>query len=161
MRTPIILRSFCFVEVLVVVLWLLWLKLFILGLVVANNSLSDPPIHTNSMSAISQLLLTRFWPNFKGRLLGTYTTDSNCFGGYLSRQYLSYRHLSISGISQLLLTKFRPNFKGTFLGPSLTDANRHSDICPVNIICHGNICPYQQYLSCYWPDFDQTLTVGS
>ena len=25
----------------------------------------------------------------------------------------------------------------------------------------GNICPYQQYLSCYWPDFDQTLKVGS
>merc|ERR1712115_361904 len=28
-------------------------------------------------------------------------------------------------------------------------------------ICPGNICPYQQYLSCYWPDFDQTLNEGS
>ena len=29
------------------------------------------------------------------------------------------------------------------------------DICPWNI-CPGYICPYQQYLSCYWPNFDQT-----
>ena len=34
------------------------------------------------------------------------------------------------------------------------------DICPYNI-CPGDICPYQQYLSCYWPDFDQILKVGS
>ena len=29
-------------------------------------------------------------------------------------------------------------------------------ICPGDI-CPGDICPYQEYLSCYWPDFDQTL----
>ena len=34
------------------------------------------------------------------------------------------------------------------------------DICPSNI-CPDDICPYQQYLSCYWPDFDQILKVGS
>ena len=34
--------------------------------------------YTNSMSAISQLLLTRFWPNFKLRFLGTTRTDFNC-----------------------------------------------------------------------------------
>ena len=34
------------------------------------------------------------------------------------------------------------------------------DICPCNI-CPGDICPYQQYLSCYWPNFDQILKVGS
>ena len=28
-------------------------------------------------------------------------------------------------------------------------------------ICHGDICPYQQYVSCYWPDLDQTLNKGS
>ena len=34
------------------------------------------------------------------------------------------------------------------------------DICPSNIRpC--DICPYQQYLSCNWPDFDQNLKVGS
>ena len=33
-------------------------------------------------------------------------------------------------------------------------------IYPCNI-CPGDICPYQQYLSCYWPDFDQILKVGS
>ena len=37
-----------------------------------------PPTHTNSMSAISQLLLTWFWWNFKGKCLGTSRTDSNC-----------------------------------------------------------------------------------
>ena len=30
--------------------------------------------------------------------------------------------------------------------------NCHYDICPGNI-CLGDICPYQEYLSCYWPDF--------
>ena len=34
----------------------------------------------NSMSAISQLLLARFWPNFKGRFLGTSRRDSYCYG---------------------------------------------------------------------------------
>ena len=34
------------------------------------------------------------------------------------------------------------------------------DICP-GIICPGDICPYQEYLSCYWPDFDETLKVAS
>ena len=27
--------------------------------------------------------------------------------------------------------------------------------------CPGDISPYQQYLSCYWPDLDQTLNKGS
>ena len=72
------------------------------------------PTHTNSMSAISQLLLTRFWQNFK----------------------------------------VRP------LGPSWTDLNCHRDICPGNI-CHGDIFLCQEYRSCYWSDFDQTLKVDS
>ena len=63
-------------------------------------------------------------------------------------------------ISQLLLALFLPNIKGRFLGTSRTDSNYYSDICPGNI-CPGNICPYQQYLSCYRPDFDQTLKVES
>ena len=62
-------------------------------------------------------------------------------------------------ISQLLLAPFWLNFKGRFMGPSWTDSNGHGDICPGNI-CPGNICPYLEYLSCYWPDFDQTLEVG-
>ena len=70
--------------------------------------------HRNSMSRISQLLLTRFWWNFKGRFLWTFRTDSNCQG----------------------------------------------DICPRNI-CPRDICPYQEYLSCYWPDFDETLHSSS
>ena len=73
----------------------------------------------------------------------------------------------MSGISQQLVTRFWPNFKvrflhfkGRFLVPSITDANCHGNICSVNI-CPGNNCPYQEYLSCYWSDFDQTLKVSS
>ena len=68
--------------------------------------------------------------------------------------------MSISAISQLILTRFWWNFKGRFLGTSTTDHNCHRDICPGNI-CLGDICPYQEYLNCYWPDFDETLKVGS
>ena len=40
-----------------------------------------PPPHTqNSILAISQLLLTQFWWNFKGRFLWTSRTDSTCHG---------------------------------------------------------------------------------
>ena len=75
---------------------------------------------------------------------------------HLSTQHLSLWHLSISGISQLLLTWFWPNFKSRFLGQSLTDDSCHGDICPGNN-CPGNICPYREYLSSYWPNFDQTF----
>ena len=74
---------------------------------------------------------------------------------HLSRQHLSWRHLSISRISQLLSTRFWVNFKSKFLGPSWTYSNCHGDIFP------GDICPYQEYLSWYWNDFDQTLKEGS
>ena len=57
------------------------------------------------------------------------------------------------------LSRYWPN-KGWFLGASRTDSNCNSDICPGDI-CPGNICPYQEYLSCYWPDFEKTLKVAS
>ena len=80
-----------------------------------------------------------------------------------SESFLNYHHHnhhqptenSMSAISQLLLARFWPNFKVRFLETSTTDSNYYGDICPCNI-CPGNICKYQQYLSCYWPDFDQT-----
>ena len=72
----------------------------------ANHPTITSP-HTNSMSAISQLLLTRFWWNFK------------LSGWHLSTQHLSLQHLSISGIHQLLLTRFLWNFKCKFTGPTL------------------------------------------
>ena len=43
----------------------------------------------------------------------------------------------------LLMTQIRPNLKGRFLGPSLTHTNHQGDICL------GNICPYQDHLTCY------------
>ena len=58
---------------------------------------------------------------------------------------------SMSAISQLLLARFWPNYEDRSLGPPWTDFNCNGNICP------GDICPYQEYLSCYWPDFDQTL----
>ena len=79
---------------------------------------------------------------------------------HLSRQYLSWVHLSISGISQLWLTIYRPNFKSRFDWPSRTDSNNQGDIY-LGKICPGGICPYLEYLSCYWLDFDQTLKLGS
>ena len=62
----------------------------------------------------------------------------------MSRQHLSWGHLSISAISQLLLARFGPNFKQRVQGTYTTDYNCHHDICPGNI-CPGDICPYQQY----------------
>ena len=79
---------------------------------------------------------------------------------HLFRQYLSLQHLSISRIYQLLLTRFWPNFKGRFMGPFWTYPNCHNDIWQGNI-SPCDICPYQEYIRCYWPDFDQTLKVGS
>ena len=46
------------------------------------------------------------------------------------------------------------------MGASRTDSNYHVNICPDNI-CPGDICPYQEYLSYYCPDFDETLNVAS
>ena len=34
------------------------------------------------------------------------------------------------------------------------DSNWQDDICP------GNIWAYQEHVSCYWPNFDQTLNIG-
>ena len=67
---------------------------------------------------------------------------------------------SMSAISQLLLVRFWWNFKGSFLGASRTDSNYQVNICLGNI-CPGDICPHQEYLSSYWPDFDETLMVAS
>ena len=70
-----------------------------------------PPTQTQC-----QQLLTCFWWNFKGRILGTSRTDSNCHGDiysgniwHLSWQQLFWGHLHISGISQLLLTQYQPS----------------------------------------------------
>ena len=77
----------------------------------------------------------------------------------MSRHHLSCGHLSISAISQLLLARFGSNFKQRVLGTYTTVYNCHPDICPGNI-CPRDICSYQQYLSCYWTNLDQTLTTA-
>ena len=50
--------------------------------------------------------------------------------------------------------------KGRLLGTSRSVSKCHSDICLGNT-CPNDIYPYQEYLSCCRPDFDETLKVGS
>ena len=66
----------------------------------------------------------------------------------------------MAAISQVLLTRVWWNFNGSFLRTFRTDSIYQVDSCPLNI-CSGVICTYQEYLSCYWLNFDQTLKVSS
>ena len=100
--------------------------------------------HTKSMSALSQLLVIRFGPNFKVKLSESIFNRCQLSRWHLFRQHLSCGHLSISAISQLLLAWFGSNFKQRVLGTYTTDYNCNLDICLGNI-CPGDICPYQQY----------------
>ena len=94
-----------------------------------------------SISGISQLLLTRCWPNFKGMFLEPFFNRLQPLWGYLSSQHLSWQHLSISGISHLLLSQFWPNFKGRsqtifwlkFLEPNLYIKNCWTQIFWITI----------------------------
>ena len=123
-------------------------------LVGLDMTLHTTPPHPTETQC--QQYLSCYWPNFdETSYVGSW---EHLKQWHLSWQHLSRWHLSISGISQL--TQFWWNFNGSFLGISRTDSDSHSDICPSNI-CPGYICPYQEYLDCYWPDFDQTLNIGS
>ena len=75
-----------------------------------------------SISGKSQLLLTRFWPNFKCRFLEPFSTDAKCHGDICPSNIYSgnicnddicpYRN--ISAVSDPILTKlFRSKFFGT------------------------------------------------
>ena len=100
--------------------------------------------HTKSMSATSQLLLTRVQPNCKGRSLGsitaitttttTWTTTKTTtikkttifhlsltwFWAKLNVRFLESKTKTVRPISQQLLPQFWPNFKGWFLGSTTT-----------------------------------------
>ena len=97
-----------------------------------------------------RLYLSCYWPDFDQIFKvgsGEHLEQIPTVRWHLSRQHLSWRHLSISAISQLLLALFWPNFKGRFLRPFWTYSNCNSDSCPNNI-CSCNICTYLEYLSC-------------
>ena len=79
---------------------------------------------------------------------------------YFIISYIFFHCTLFRRLPQLLLAQFGSNLKQRVLETYTTDYNYHHDICPGNI-CPGDICPYQQYLSCYWPDLDQTLNKGS
>ena len=103
--------------------------------------------HRNSISAISQLLLTQFWWNFKGRFLWTSRTNYNCNGDICPGNICPR---NICPYQEYLRTWFWWNFKDRFLGTSQTDSNSHVDICPGNIICSGDICTYQELTKFLW-----------
>ena len=75
-----------------------------------ENDFTPPPTTTtaNSMSAISQLLLTRFWWNFKCSFLWASRTDSNyqvdiCPGNICPGDICPYQ--DISAVTDLILMK--------------------------------------------------------
>ena len=120
-------------------------------------TLQTTPPHIRSMSAISQLLRTRFWWNFKGRFLGTFRTDSSCQGDICPCNICP---LCICPYQEYL-SCYWPDFDKILKVASweYLEQTSHSDICLSNI-CPGDNCPYQQNLSFYWPDFDGTLKVA-
>ena len=59
---------------------------------------------------------------------------------------------NISAVTDPILSKL-----GRFLGTYRKDSSCNGDICPGNISPDDN-CSYQEYLSFYWPEFDQTFT---
>ena len=112
------------------------------------------------MLAISQLLLTRFWWNFKGRFLWTLRTDSNC------QCHISPRNICPHDICpyQEYLSFYWPDFDETLQ----VGSSKHPEQIPTVTVTFVQatcvlvtICPYQEYLSCNWPGFDETLQVGS
>ena len=60
-----------------------------------------------SISAISQLLLARFWPNFKGRFLGPFWTYPNCHSD-IFKKYSPPKNVAEK---RILLQKNLPNSK--------------------------------------------------
>ena len=90
-------------------------------------------LHHLSISGIFQLLVTQFWPSFKGRFLGLSLTDANIHVDICSSNICPYQHnlncylpdfdqtfgtQFFAPISQLLQTQFWPNFwDPIFWGP--------------------------------------------
>ena len=104
-----------------------------------------PPPTANSMSAISQLLLTRFWWNFKGSFLGASRTDFTIKLTFVQATFV------LATISQLLMTWFWWKITWSFLEPPYYQKRKlqtsfrakrfwdkcHCDIYPCNI-CQGD-----------------------
>ena len=63
---------------------------------------------------------------------------------------LSRDQTELASVNSLYSVHFKkcPQTERSTGGLFNRDANRYGDICLVNI-CPGDICPYQEYLSCY------------
>ena len=76
-----------------------------------------------SILGISQLLLTQFWPNFKGRFQGQSLTDTNCYcdicqGNICPSNISPYQHIS-------------PFTNQIFFGPKFFWTRFFSDLNPL------------------------------
>ena len=97
-----------------------------------------PPPTTTTTQTLRQQYLSWYWPDFDQTLnKGSWEHIQKITT--VTRQHLSWGHLSISAIYQLLLARFGPNFKQRVRGTYTTDYNCHHGICPDNI-CPGDIC---------------------
>ena len=100
------------------------------------------------------------WLRLKAKI-GLHTTNSFQLSlWHLSRQHLSWLHLSISAISQLFLTRFCPNFKGRFLKQSLSEANCQGNILPGNILYVLAKFVHFSNVSCYYNQISTKQNFG-
>ena len=78
-----------------------------------NNSAhhNHPPTAANTMSAISQLLLTRFWPIFKGKFLEQ-QWQHHQHQKHQQQQHKNNNNSNISANSDLILKNFKVRFLG-------------------------------------------------
>ena len=88
---------------------------------------------TNSMSAISQLLLARFWPNLKGRFLGPSLTDPNSHGD---------------------ICPFKEYCQAQPLLNSIQFKSIEVEIALISTWSSHPPTRNSRYLSCWWPDLD-------
>ena len=116
--------------------------------------------------SLSHLLLTWFWPNFKSKFLEPFLTYTNCHSDICQGNiclgdicpYQEYFSFNWPNFDQTYLAQFFEslNFLAqNFVSPKFFGHNNFLDHKVFN-----DICPHQEYLSCYWPDFDKTFWVN-
>ena len=113
-------------------------------------------LHTHSLLSDYVQILRTHIGNFSSSLQFISSWTRVCFTFPSNNNKNKNLHL----ISQLLLTQIWQNFKRRYLGTSRTDFSCHGDICSGNI-SPGDIRPYQQYLSSYWPNLTKLVGPNS
>ena len=93
-------------------------------------------VNISNTSAVTELILTKL----QSLLSVTIFNRCQLQQWHLSRQYLTWRLMSISAISQLLLNQFWQNFRFKFSWAFFDRCHITDDICTMNL-CPDNICP--------------------